>query len=96
MPSWILPGETLRLLFDATAGTLSPLPPVQPRDLSVETKQAQVLEIEVPTQVRAGQTIAVNVPGGHELTVCVSNSSASGSWLQLWYDPVAKTLTPLA
>eukprot|EP00442_Polarella_glacialis_P027601 CAMPEP_0115064776 /NCGR_PEP_ID=MMETSP0227-20121206/9882_1 /TAXON_ID=89957 /ORGANISM="Polarella glacialis, Strain CCMP 1383" /LENGTH=415 /DNA_ID=CAMNT_0002450489 /DNA_START=86 /DNA_END=1333 /DNA_ORIENTATION=+ len=56
--------------------------------------QTVLLSIQVPQGVLPGQLLGVKVPDGRELTVVVPEGA--GPELQLQFDPVAGTLTPLS
>ena len=55
----------------------------------------QVLQIAIPAGVSSGQTLCVTVPDGQQLNFTVPPGVSGGSELQLWYDPVAGTVSPL-
>ena len=55
----------------------------------------QVLQIPIPAGVSSGQTLSVTVPGGRQLNFTVPPGMAGRSKLQLRYDPVAGTVSPL-
>ena len=55
----------------------------------------QVLQIAIPAGVSSGQTLSVTVPDGQQLNFTVPPGVSGGSELQLWYDPVAGTVSPL-
>lgn len=66
------------------------------RDLQWRTRVAgQVLQIVIPAGVTSGQALSVTVPDGPQLSFTVPPGSGPGSELQLWYDPVACTVSPL-
>ncbi|CAK9115517.1 Protein Rf1 [Durusdinium trenchii] len=55
----------------------------------------QVLEITIPAGVTSGQSLSVTVPDGRQLTFCVPPEAAASASLQLWFDPVAGTVSPM-
>lgn len=76
-------------------GTLpSAQPPIPAASAPVEP-EGQVLQIAIPAGVSSGQTLCVTVPDGQQLNFTVPPGVSGGSELQLWYDPVAGTVSPL-
>mmetsp|Transcript_14478 Transcript_14478/g.25525 ORF Transcript_14478/g.25525 Transcript_14478/m.25525 type:complete len:291 (-) Transcript_14478:49-921(-) len=63
--------------------------PVEPRE------GGQVLVVQVPDGVQAGQAFAIIAPDGKQMTVEVPEGVVSGAELQLWYDPASGQLVPL-
>ena len=53
------------------------------------------MQILVPNGVECGQTLAVTVPDGRQLTVTVPPGFPGGSELLLWFEADAGTLSPL-
>jgi len=60
-----------------------------------EDDDGNILEIEIPAGINAGQLLAVTVPDGRQVNVAVPEGYCGGSKLELWYDSVTGTLTPL-
>jgi hypothetical protein len=55
----------------------------------------QVLEVQVPGGVYAGNTFPVLVPNGQQLLVELPDGYSPGASLQLWYESETNTLLPL-
>jgi hypothetical protein len=83
-------GDTLNLWYDAVAGALTIA-----HDSEEQSESDQVLSIEVPAGVNSGQVIAITVPDGRQIQFAVPESKEGGDQLDLWFDSVAGTLTPL-
>ncbi|CAK9112230.1 unnamed protein product [Durusdinium trenchii] len=66
-----------------------------PPSASAPEPEGQVLEITIPAGVTSGQSLSVTVPDGRQLTFCVPPEAAASASLQLWFDPVAGTVSPM-
>jgi len=58
-----------------------------------ETKQAQLLSVEIPNGLSGGQPFAVAVPGGRQITMAVPPGALAGQILQVQFDPSSDKLT---
>lgn len=56
---------------------------------------AGLMAIDIPAGVAAGQVLAITVLDGKQIEFTVPEGSQGGDHLELWYDPVAGTLTPI-
>jgi uncharacterized protein YcgI (DUF1989 family) len=85
-------GDQLTLLFDAAAGTLTPA-----EDDAAPTgdESEQMMSVQIPAGVTAGQIMAVTVPDGRQLQVTVPEGKKGGDQLELWFDANAGALVPL-
>jgi len=54
-----------------------------------------LLEVEIPKGVEAGQALAVEVPGGQQVSVVVPRGRHPGDILQLQFDDFEQTLRPV-
>jgi len=79
----------------AMSSAAQPAERPQPAAAAGDTDAGQVLQIDIPAGVAAGQLLAVAVPDGRELHFPVPEGSSAGSTLQLWFDPAVGTLRPL-
>mmetsp|Transcript_50461 Transcript_50461/g.61877 ORF Transcript_50461/g.61877 Transcript_50461/m.61877 type:complete len:284 (-) Transcript_50461:247-1098(-) len=79
--------------------TIHTLPATDPAPVLAPSAPAElegeVLQIVIPAGVSSGQALSVNVPDGRQLTFEIPPGVMAGSRLQLWYDPVAGTVSPL-
>lgn len=75
-------------------GSAPLLPPAPPQSAAPEAAPAegQVLQIEIPAGVAAGQILGVTVPDGRELHLQVPESAVPGAQVELWFDSIAGTL----
>jgi hypothetical protein len=92
LPERAVSGDQLELWLDPQAGTLEPVSPAEPRGDCSE----QVMSIEIPAGVQPNQVIAITVPDGRQIELTVPAGKQGGDHLDLWFDPVAGTLAPLA
>jgi len=58
-----------------------------------EQKQSQLLSVEVPQGLSAGQPFAVAVPGGNQIAMAVPQGATSGQLLQVQFDAASEKLT---
>lgn len=72
---------------ESLATTLLAVPTV------AEQKQCQLLSVEVPNGLSAGQPFAVAVPGGHQISMAVPHGATAGQLLQMQFDPASDKLT---
>ena len=86
-------GKLQSLAFAQALASAPEAPPETPAE-APEALEGP-MQILVPEGVVCGDTLAVKVPDGRELTVSVPAGVASGSELMVWFDPVAGTLSPL-
>lgn len=81
----------------APVATPMVLPPaVAPASASSQvpsSQECQLLQIEIPVGVSAGQAIAVNAPDGRQCIVTIPEGVEGGSTLKLSYDAAAGTLS---
>lgn len=100
IPEGSEPGSTLLLSFDPASGTLSRLQPVaveaERRPSVAESSDprsgSQLVSVQVPTGVKAGQLLGVMVPDGRQINVTVPHGAAEGSTLQCCFDSKEGTL----
>jgi len=78
------------------AAYTQPSPPTAPETaLEQHDEKGEMMSIEIPAGLKAGQVIAINVPDGKQVQLTVPEGHQGGDTLSLWYDSVAGTLTPV-
>lgn len=78
----------------AQAPSLLPPPAAGPATGPEEAEEVELLQIEIPPGVSAGQLLGVNLPNGQQLVLPVPSGLSAGATLELLYDTAAGTLTP--
>merc|ERR1711924_568317 len=64
-------------------------------EAGAEDRASCILQITVPSDVQAGDCMAVVVPGGHQLQLAMPTSMQQGTSLKLLYNPVDSSLEPV-
>jgi len=82
----LIPSAPDQALLAASTG---PTPEQMPQD---EDEECEVLELEVPPSVSAGQLLGVSLPDGRQLTLPLPTGAQAGDILHVVYDPATDTL----
>jgi len=88
-------GDSLDLWYDSASGTLMAYDAAECGDAAEGTLE-QVMSIEIPAGVSAGQTLSISVPDGRQIELIVPDGKKGGDQLEVFFDPAAGTLAPLS
>lgn len=75
--------------------TPAPMPNTSEAPVEQNDEQGEIMSIEIPSGVTAGQIIAITVPNGRQVQFAVPAGQKAGDALTLWYDSAVGTLTPI-
>jgi hypothetical protein len=73
----------------------APMPTSSEPAVEQHHEQGELMSIEIPAGVIAGQIIAITVPNGNQVHLTLTEGQNSGDIVTLLYDSVAGTLTPV-
>eukprot|EP00746_Dinoflagellata_sp_MGD_P003348 gnl/MRDRNA2_/MRDRNA2_106510_c0_seq1.p1 gnl/MRDRNA2_/MRDRNA2_106510_c0~~gnl/MRDRNA2_/MRDRNA2_106510_c0_seq1.p1 ORF type:complete len:396 (-),score=53.54 gnl/MRDRNA2_/MRDRNA2_106510_c0_seq1:75-1262(-) len=96
IPHGVVGGSLWHLWYNSDMETLTSLPSRKYiPELYLEGQQGSLLEITVPLGCKAGEPIVVVIPGGRRMTLTLPRDFVAGSALQMWFEPIEKSLTML-